>query len=105
MGPQACGCMRVINPLLSTGTGKTMLAKAVAHHTTAAFIRVVGSEFVQKYLGEGPRMVRPGGARELPSPFSRSYPPTRTGPNARRLGFVAGCVIFWLVRLNDLLVK
>lgn len=40
------------------GTGKTMLAKAVAHHTTAAFIRVVGSEFVQKYLGEGPRMVR-----------------------------------------------
>jgi 26S proteasome regulatory subunit T3 len=40
------------------GTGKTMMAKAVAHHTTAAFIRVVGSEFVQKYLGEGPRMVR-----------------------------------------------
>merc|ERR1719405_461517 len=40
------------------GTGKTMLAKAVAHHTDAAFIRVVGSEFVQKYLGEGPRMVR-----------------------------------------------
>ncbi|GKC19366.1 26S proteasome regulatory subunit 6B, partial [Tanacetum coccineum] len=35
-----------------------MLAKAVANHTTAAFIRVVGSEFVQKYLGEGPRMVR-----------------------------------------------
>lgn len=27
-------------------------------HFTAAFIRVVGSEFVQKYLGEGPRMVR-----------------------------------------------
>jgi 26S proteasome regulatory subunit T3 len=42
----------------SPGTGKTMLAKAVAHHTDAAFIRVVGSEFVQKYLGEGPRMVR-----------------------------------------------
>ncbi|KAL5699833.1 26s proteasome regulatory subunit 6B [Ranunculus cassubicifolius] len=40
------------------GTGKTMLAKAVANHTTAAFIGVVGSEFVQKYLGEGPRMVR-----------------------------------------------
>lgn len=65
------------------GCGKTMLAKAVARHTTgmtrsfiksiikkleilihfccifsAAFIRVVGSEFVQKYLGEGPRMVR-----------------------------------------------
>merc|ERR1719476_902218 len=40
------------------GCGKTMLAKAVAHHTTASFIKVVGSEFVQKYLGEGPRMVR-----------------------------------------------
>jgi len=40
------------------GTGKTMMAKAVAHHTKAAFIAVVGSEFVQKYLGEGPRMVR-----------------------------------------------
>ena len=44
--------------LKNKGTGKTMLAKAVAHHTSAAFIRVVGSEFVQKYLGEGPRMVR-----------------------------------------------
>ena len=40
------------------GTGKTMLAKAVANQTSAAFIRMVGSEFVQKYLGEGPRMVR-----------------------------------------------
>lgn len=40
------------------GTGKTMMAKAVAHATTASFISVVGSEFVQKYLGEGPRMVR-----------------------------------------------
>lgn len=37
---------------IHAGTGKTMLAKAVAHHTTASFIRVVGSEFVQKYLGE-----------------------------------------------------
>ncbi|EEB09281.1 19S proteasome regulatory subunit Rpt3 [Schizosaccharomyces japonicus yFS275] len=40
------------------GTGKTMLVKAVANSTNANFIRVVGSEFVQKYLGEGPRMVR-----------------------------------------------
>merc|ERR1711865_1249049 len=40
------------------GTGKTMMAKAVANETTATFIRMVGSEFVQKYLGEGPRMVR-----------------------------------------------
>ena len=34
------------------------MAKAVAANTKAAFIRVVASEFVQKYLGEGPRMVR-----------------------------------------------
>lgn len=40
------------------GTGKTMLVKAVANHTNSTFIRVNGSEFVQKYLGEGPRMVR-----------------------------------------------
>ena len=40
------------------GTGKTMLVKAVANQTSATFIRVNGSEFVQKYLGEGPRMVR-----------------------------------------------
>mmetsp|Transcript_21883 Transcript_21883/g.36907 ORF Transcript_21883/g.36907 Transcript_21883/m.36907 type:complete len:400 (+) Transcript_21883:64-1263(+) len=40
------------------GTGKTMMAKAVANATTAAFVSMVGSEFVQKYLGEGPRMVR-----------------------------------------------
>ena len=37
---------------------KNRINQAVAHHTTASFIRVVGSEFVQKYLGEGPRMVR-----------------------------------------------
>ena len=40
------------------GTGKTMLAKALANQTNASIIRMVGSEFVQKYLGEGPRMVR-----------------------------------------------
>lgn len=40
------------------GTGKTMLVKAVANQTNATFIKVNGSEFVQKYLGEGPRMVR-----------------------------------------------
>lgn len=34
------------------GTGKTMMAKAVANATTASFINVVGSEFVQKYLGK-----------------------------------------------------
>ncbi|MDO5844805.1 MAG: proteasome-activating nucleotidase [Methanocorpusculum sp.] len=40
------------------GTGKTLLAKAVAHETNARFIRVVGSELVQKYIGEGARLVR-----------------------------------------------
>ena len=40
------------------GTGKTMLVKAVANHSTATFIRVCGAEFVQKYLGQGPKMVR-----------------------------------------------
>ncbi|KAG5518565.1 hypothetical protein PMAC_002961 [Pneumocystis sp. 'macacae'] len=40
------------------GTGKTLLARAVAHHTDSKFIRVSGSELVQKYIGEGSRMVR-----------------------------------------------
>ncbi len=40
------------------GTGKTLLAKAVAHRTEATFIRVVGSELVQKYIGDGSKLVR-----------------------------------------------
>jgi 26S proteasome regulatory subunit T6 len=40
------------------GTGKTLLARAVAHHTDCCFIRVSGSELVQKYIGEGSKMVR-----------------------------------------------
>merc|ERR1711959_723098 len=40
------------------GTGKTLLAKAVAAETSATFLRVVGSELIQKYLGEGPKLVR-----------------------------------------------
>ncbi|CAO3590987.1 unnamed protein product [Absidia cylindrospora] len=40
------------------GTGKTLLARAVAHHTDCRFIRVSGAELVQKYIGEGSRMVR-----------------------------------------------
>ncbi|MEM3852412.1 MAG: proteasome-activating nucleotidase [Methanomassiliicoccales archaeon] len=40
------------------GTGKTLIAKAVAHNTHATFIRLVGSELVQKYIGEGARLVR-----------------------------------------------
>ncbi|MHA1501135.1 MAG: proteasome-activating nucleotidase [Candidatus Heimdallarchaeota archaeon] len=40
------------------GTGKTLLARAVAHETNASFIRVIGSELVQKFIGEGARLVR-----------------------------------------------
>ncbi len=40
------------------GTGKTLSARAVANRTDATFIRVIGSELVQRYVGEGARMVR-----------------------------------------------
>jgi proteasome regulatory subunit len=40
------------------GTGKTLCARAVAHETKATFIRVIGSELVQKFIGEGARLVR-----------------------------------------------
>ena len=40
------------------GTGKTLMAKAVANATKATFIRLIGSELVQKYIGEGARLVR-----------------------------------------------
>ena len=40
------------------GTGKTLLAKAVAHSTDATFIEVVGSELVQKFIGEGAKLVK-----------------------------------------------
>ncbi len=40
------------------GTGKTLLAKAIATSTNARFIHLVGSDLVQKFIGEGSRMVR-----------------------------------------------
>ena len=40
------------------GTGKTLLAKAVATATNATFIEIVGSELVQKYIGEGAKLVK-----------------------------------------------
>uniref|UniRef100_A0A2N9HDN1 AAA+ ATPase domain-containing protein n=1 Tax=Fagus sylvatica TaxID=28930 RepID=A0A2N9HDN1_FAGSY len=40
------------------GTGKTLLAKAVANSTSVTFLCVVGSELIQKYLGDGPKLVR-----------------------------------------------
>ncbi|KAL8092157.1 hypothetical protein AgCh_034451 [Apium graveolens] len=39
------------------GTGKTLLARVVANRTDACFIRVIGSELVQKYVGEGARII------------------------------------------------
>ncbi len=42
----------------SPGTGKTLLARAVANETKATFIRVIGSELIQKFIGEGARLVR-----------------------------------------------
>uniref|UniRef100_A0A2K5QHH4 AAA+ ATPase domain-containing protein n=1 Tax=Cebus imitator TaxID=2715852 RepID=A0A2K5QHH4_CEBIM len=44
--------------LFSSKIGKTLLAKAVANQTSATFLRVVGSELIQKYLGDGPKLVR-----------------------------------------------
>ena len=41
-----------------TPMGKTLLAKAVANQTSATFLRIVGSELIQKYLGDGPKLVR-----------------------------------------------
>ncbi len=40
------------------GTGKTMMAKAVAASTNSTFIQVVGSELVQKFIGEGAKLVK-----------------------------------------------
>lgn len=40
------------------GTGKTLLAKAVAASTNSTFIEVVGSELVQKFIGEGAKMIK-----------------------------------------------
>ncbi|MCD4759365.1 AAA family ATPase [archaeon] len=41
-----------------SGTGKTILAKAVAASTNSTFIQIVGSELVQKFIGEGAKLVR-----------------------------------------------
>ncbi len=40
------------------GTGKTLLAKAVAASTNSTFIQIVGSELVQKFIGEGAKLVK-----------------------------------------------
>ncbi len=40
------------------GTGKTLIARAVAKETNSVFIKLIGSELVRKYIGEGARMVR-----------------------------------------------
>ena len=51
-------CVQKNHDVRHAGTGKTLLARAVANRTDACFIRVIGSELVQKYVGEGARMVR-----------------------------------------------
>ncbi|NXU85422.1 PRS8 protein, partial [Xiphorhynchus elegans] len=63
------------------GTGKTLLARAVAHHTDCTFIRVSGSELVQKFIGEGKRV----GRRWLwvTSGWSRCQAQPRAPPGAR----------------------
>ncbi len=40
------------------GTGKTLLAKAAAASTKSTFIEIVGSELVQKFIGEGAKLVK-----------------------------------------------
>lgn len=52
---QLLQCIRIQSSMVP---GKTLLARAVAHHTDCTFIRVSGSELVQKFIGEGSRMVR-----------------------------------------------
>jgi AAA+ superfamily predicted ATPase len=47
-----------VDPFALLVAGKTLSARAVANRTDACFIRVIGSELVQKYVGEGARMVR-----------------------------------------------
>lgn len=51
-------CPTTPRPPRPAPAGKTLLARAVAHHTDCTFIRVSGGELVQKYIGEGSRMVR-----------------------------------------------
>ena len=41
-----------------SGTGKTLCARAAAARTDATFIRVIGSELVKRYTGEGAQLVR-----------------------------------------------
>lgn len=53
---KSLGCFDLLQGVLlygPPGTGKTLLARAVAHHTDCTFIRVSGSELVQKFIGEG----------------------------------------------------
>ena len=51
-------CCQLLTESSRMHAGKTLLARAVANRTDACFIRVIGSELVQKYVGEGARMVR-----------------------------------------------
>ncbi len=72
----------------SPGTGKTLIAKAVAHEARATFIRMSGSELVHKFIGEGAQLVRelfrsPANGRPRSSSSTRS---TRSGRSGRTTG-------------------
>lgn len=72
------------------GTGKTLLARAVAHHTDCTFIRVSGSELVQKYIGEGSKMVR-----EL-FVMAREHAPSIISLCHDFVFFIMSFLFFWL---------
>ena len=76
------------------GTGKTLLAKAVANQTSATFLRVTGSELIQKYLGDGPKLVRRPLLRRAEQDTATTCPrpvrdPSATRPQVRELFRVA----------------
>jgi len=76
------------------GTGKTLLAKAVANQTSATFLRVTGSELIQKYLGDGPKLVRRPLLRRAEQDTATTRPrpvrdPSATRPQVRELFRVA----------------
>ena len=95
--------------------GKTLLARAVANRTDACFIRVIGSELVQKYVGEGARMVSrallpPAGVAARPVGRSSAHgehvdlPPLSLCCHAAAVRLPVGCRA-WRVRSVALLLN
>lgn len=73
------------------GTGKTLLARAVAHHTDCTFIRVSGSELVQKFIGEGEPRLRPFRSPARQSDWTTAFTPCSFLPCRRSNGARALC--------------